>query len=255
MQTMICYYYHNDVDVQLNIDPTLTLRNRVEYMRLLKLYKGIDNVVRFTFKNSDQQRVNITGWDVEFNIISDEEASVVVSTPATVIDANAGVVTATVSELDLLDLNNRFYSYSVMVTDPLSGTEQVVYADESYGARGELELLSGHYPTFRRSIDVLLPAPTAGVITTSAVVSDTPTRQQSAHHTVQYYFDNFTGDVEVQVTLDALIPGPANWATLTTTTFTDQTANAYQNFDGVFSAVRFVITPVSGSVTKILYRA
>ena len=271
MQTMICYYYPNSVDVQLNVDPTLTLRNRVVYMRSLKLYKGIDNIVKFTFKNGDHQPVNVTGWDINFNIISDSEGSIVVSQGVTPVNANLGVVTTTISDLDTIDLNNRFYNYSISLTDPTTGIQQVAYADENYGVRGEIELLSGHYPTFRPSINVSLPTTSNTNVITSTVVSDTPTRQQSAHHTAQYYFDTFTGTVEIQATLDSL---PANgntggntslsWATISSTTFSEQIKTVYQNFDGVYTAVRFIVTPEpapvfpivdSGTVTKILYRA
>lgn len=262
MQTITCYYYPNAVDVQLNIDPTLKLRNLVVYMRTVKLYKGIDNTIRFTFKNQDQQRVNITGWVAEFHIISDDEGSIVVSKPMTAIDAEAGVVTVVVNELDLLDLNNRFYHYSISVTDPLTGQQEVVYADDNYGVRGIIDLQSGHYPTFKPSINVTLPQMSNIAVTSSAVQADTPTLQQSSHHTAQYYFDTLTGTVEVQATLDSLPPNgntganvSPSWATIASTEYVARTANDFINFDGVYTAVRFVITSTSGSVKKILYRS
>jgi len=275
MYSQPCYYYVNNIDVQLNVDPTLKLRNRVMYQRPLKLYKGVDNIVRFTFKNSDQKPVNIDGWNATFHIISDEEGSIVVSKPATVIGAPIdGVVTVTVTELDLIDLKHLYYNYSLSVIDPLTGIEQVVYADDNYNVRGQLQLLSGHYPDFKPSIDVTLPTDSNTNVTTSTVTADTPTRQQSAHHTAQYYFDDFSGTLEVQATLDSLPPNgntsaniSLSWTTVSSTTYVNQIDNDYENFDGVYTAVRFVITPdplpvpqpippVShGSVTKILYRA
>ena len=265
MQTLLCYHYPNAVEVQLNVGPTLKLRNRSVYQRTLKLYKGIDNVVRFTFKNSDQQPVNITGWVVTFHLISDEEGSVVVSKGVTTVDAIKGVVTVNINELDLLDLHNRFYNFSLSVTDPLTGIQQVVYSDDNYGVRGEVELLAGHYPQFHPSINVTLPMMSNNNITSSTVVADTPTRQQSAHHTAQFYFDDFSGSVEVQATLDSLPPNgntsanvSLSWAPVTSTTYINQTVPTYTNFDGVYTAVRFVITPTIppvGNVTKILYRA
>lgn len=262
MQSLIVYYYPNIVEVQLNLDPTTKLRNRAMYRRTVKLYKGIDNVIQFIFKNAEQKTVNITGWDVKFNMISDEEGSIVYSTPVTVIDANTGVVTATLGELDLIDLNNIHYNYSLSITDQTTGQEQVVYTDDNYSARGEIELLDGHYPKFKPSINVTLPTSSNSSIITSSVASDTPARQQSGHHTAQFYFDNFSGTIDVQATLDPVPPNgwtsantSVSWATVIALPYQDQIANDYINWDGVYSAVRFVIYPVSGAVTKILYRA
>lgn len=257
MQTLISYFYPNAVVVQLNIDPALTLRNKTVFQRTVKIYKGIDNVIRFTFKNVDQKPVNITGLTVNFNMLSDEEGAVVISKGVTVANANIGVVTATLTSLDLQDLNEEFYNYSLSVTDA-NGSEQVVYTDDNYTARGEVQLLSGHYPTFRPSINVSLPSPAGnGYTITSSVTSDTPTRQQSAHHTSEFYFDTFVGNITVQSTLDSLpTSGNASWANITTITYASvQSSPTFYNWDGVYTAVRFVVHNIEGNVTKILYRA
>lgn len=262
MQSLLVYYYPNTVEVQLNLDPTTHLRNRVMYKRTVKLYKGIDNVVQFIFKNSEQHPVNITGWNVNFNMISDEEGTIVLSKPVTVVNANIGVVTTTLGELDLIDLNNIQYNYSLSITNQTTGQEQVVYTDDNYSARGEIELLDGHYPKFKPSINITIPTSSNSAIFTSSVAADTPTRQQSSHHTVQFYFDNFTGTIDVQATLDPVPPNgwtsgntSVSWATVSSLTYSNQTANDYYNWDGVYSACRFVIYPTTGSVTKAYYRA
>jgi hypothetical protein len=259
MQSFNIYYYLNEVTVQLNIDPTVIQRNRVMYARTIKMYKGVDNIVRFTFKNSDQKPVNVNGWDVTFNMISDEEGAVLFSTPVTAVDANVGVVTATIKELDLIDLYSEHYNYSLSVTNQVTGQEQVVYTDDNYTARGEVQLLSGHYPTFKPSINVQLPTNSNTSTITSGITSDTPTRQLSAHHTAQMYFNTFSGNVVVQATLDAN-PQLGNssqvtWATVSTLQYTNQTVPDYVNFDGVYSAVRFEVIPTAGNVSAILYRA
>ena len=151
MQSLKVYYYPNIVEVQLNLDTSITRRKRKMFQRTVKLYKGIDNVVQFVFKNAENKTVNITGWNVHFNILSDEEGAIVLSKPVNVIDAATGVVTATLGELDLIDLNNIQYNYSLSITNQSTGQEQVVYVDDNYSARGEIELLDGHYPKFKPS--------------------------------------------------------------------------------------------------------
>lgn len=262
MQSLFVYYYPNTVEVQLNLDPTTRLRNYFMYKRTVKVYKGIDNIIQFVFKNSENKPVNITGWNVNFNIISDEEGAIVFSQPVTVIDANVGIVTTTIGELALIDLNNVQYNYSLSITNQTTGQEQVVYTDDNYGARGEIELLDGHYPTFKPSINVTLPTSSNTNIVTSSVAADTPARQQSAHHSAQFYFAAFTGTINVQATLDPIPPNgwsgantSISWSSVSTLSFATQTTNTYFNWDGVYSACRFVITPTIGSVTKIYYRA
>jgi hypothetical protein len=265
MQSIDNYIYQNQIDVQLNLDPTIKLRNRVLYQRSIKLYKGIDNQIQFNIKNADQQPVNITGFDISFSMLSDQEGTIIASSPATVINANAGVVTVSLTERDLLDCNQEFYFYSLLATEQVSGIQHIVYSDNDYNARGQIILQSGHYPNFHPSVHVQLPTNTANVTISSAVSSDTPTRQQSAHHTAQYYFNDFSGNVIVQATLDILPPNgntsantSVSWATITSNQYIHQTTPDYVNWDGVYTACRFVIAPnssLSGNVSQILYRA
>lgn len=257
MQTINCYHYPNSVEVQCNVDPTLKLRNRVMYQRTVKIYKGVDNVIRFTFKNSDQKPVNVTGWAINFNMIADDEGSIVVTKHAVVIDAIAGVVSVKLTALDLLDLNDNMYNYSLSVTDPL-GSEQVVYADDNYEVRGQVRLMAGHYPTFKRSVNVSLPTNSNVGTITSTTIAET----MSAHHTAQFYFTDFTGTVNVEATLDPLPPNgntsgntSLSWSTIASIDYVDQVTSDFENFNGIYSAVRFVIAPTTGTIDKILYRS
>jgi hypothetical protein len=261
MQSNNIYYYANAVDVQLDLDPTITTRNRIVYQRTVKIYKGVDNTLQFNFKNSDQKAVNITGWDVSFNVISDTDGVVILSKLATVVDLLNGIVTVELNELDLIGLDREFYNYTLSVTDPLTGKTKPVYVDDNYDVRGELSVLSGRYPTFLPSIQVGFPTDSNVTVTTSAIHSESPSRQLSTSHTAQFYFDNFTGNIAVQATLDSLPPNGAtsanvtlSWATISTLPYVNQTTPDYYNFDGVFTAVRFNIAKDSGTVTSALYR-
>jgi hypothetical protein len=232
------------------------------YQRNVNIYKGVDNIIRFTFKNSDQHLINVTGWDIQFNMFSDEEGALVISTPVTAIDANAGVVTATILNTDLVSLDNRYYSYSLTITDPTTGIEQVVYSDDNFGARGRILLREGPYPKFNPSINLSLPTDSNSNITTSEVIADLPTRQLSTQHTAQFYFQTFSGNIDIQSTLDAIPPNgntsantSISWSTISSLQFNNQNDTTYYNWNGIFSACRFIITPVTGNVTQILYRA
>jgi hypothetical protein len=197
-------------------------------------------------------------------MISQSEASLIVRKTATVIDAVGGLVTVTLDALDLIDLDNSYYNYALTVTDP-NGIEQVVYVDENYEVAGQILVQDGPYPAFRPSIIADLPTNSNNSVYTSAITADTPNRQQSAHHTSQFFFNNFTGNLTIQGTLDSIAPlgnvSPSvSWANISTLQYTNQYATDYLDFGGVYTAIRFVVQPTNGNVspspvTQILYRA
>lgn len=290
MQRINSYFYPNSVTVQCSPDSTITNRWRTMYQRQVKIYRGVDNVIQFLFKNADQKPVNVTGWTITFRMFSDEEGTTVVTKDnatiggVTVINAIAGIITASIGMYDLIDLQSPYYNYALTITDPSTGIEEVVYTDENYESRGEILLRDGPYPTVQPSIVVDLPSNNNFTITSSAIAGDSRSLQNAVHHTAQFYFlpTGFTGTLSVQGTLDPLAwtntDSPSlTWgnvlilesgnATITTTgnvssvlSYTNQSVTDYCNFDGVYVAVRFVVAPTNGNVnpspvTQILYRS
>lgn len=266
MQSIDNYYYKNEIDVQFHFDTSLKQRNQILYQRPIKIYKGIDNQVQFNIKNADQQPVNITGFDLTFNMLSDNEGALIMSTPMTITNANVGTTTVTISELDLLDCDQEFYFYSLIATEQNTGTQHIIYSNNDYGARGEIILNGGHYPMFKPSVHVQIPTNSAGSTITSVVTGDTPTRQRSINHTVQINFNNFTGNIDVEGTLDPISPNggfgantSVSWATISSLSYVDQVEPDYVNWTGLYTGCRFVITPTPPStvsnITDIWYRA
>lgn len=286
MQRMSTYFYPNSVTVQCNLDPTVTSRWRTMYQRQVKIYKNVDNVIQFLFKNSDQRAVNVTGWVITFRMFLDSDGITAVTKDSTlgggisIVDALKGIITVNLKTADLIDLAQPLYNYSLTVTDPLTGIEQVIYTDENYESRGEIFLRDGPKPSVLPSIVVDLPTNNNTTVTSSAIRGDANTFQQYAHHNAQFYFSptGFTGTIGVEGTLDPLaltgagIP-QVSWGDVTITNsgnaaivantsilqYTGQITSDFCTFDGVYTAIRFVVTPAAGnispgSVTQILYR-
>lgn len=264
-QTVTSYLYDNKVDVLINNDITNNLRNRVVYSRTLKIYKGIDNTVKLQFKNTDQIPVNMTGYAVQFNIINEETGSTWLSVDGTVLNGNTGIVSATIKDVDIIDLPDEWYNYSVSVIDP-QGTPQLSYSSDNWTVRGDLQILGGNYPQFIPSLLVQIPTNTSNATITSQSISSDPSLQgRNSLHTAQFYFDpnGFTGNIEVQATLSPIPtqngPNIANatpivWAHVTTLDYTSQTSPDFVNWQGAYTAIRFAITRFVGNVTQILYR-
>lgn len=147
MQQINSYIYDNVILVQYDNDPTIQQRNRVVYTPTLEIYKGIDNVLKVKVQNADQKPINITGYALTFNMVDDyvyANANVVLSANVTIVNANAGLGTVTISSLDMVQLDREQYTYNIKIR---SGSSNVAaYVDDNYGAAGQIMVSSAAYP-------------------------------------------------------------------------------------------------------------
>lgn len=147
MQQINSYIYDNSVLVQYDVDPEIMQRNKVVYTNTLQIYKGIDNILKIKVQNADQKPVNITGFNLTFNMVEDyvfANATTVLSTNVTIVNANAGLGTVTISSLNMVQLTAEQYNYNVKINN---GTANIAaYVDDNYGAAGQIMVSSAAYP-------------------------------------------------------------------------------------------------------------
>ena len=147
MQQINSYIYDNSVLAQYDVDPEIMQRNRVVYTNTLQIYKGIDNILKIKVQNADQKPVNITGFALTFNIVEDyvfSNATTVLSTNVTIVNANAGLGSVTISSLNMVQLTAEQYNYNVKINN---GTANIAaYVDDNYGAAGQIMVSSAAYP-------------------------------------------------------------------------------------------------------------
>jgi len=147
MQQINSYIYDNSVLAQYDVDPEIMQRNRVVYTNTLQIYKGIDNILKIKVQNADQKPVNITGFTLTFNMVEDyvfANATTVLSTNVTIVNANAGLGTVTISSLNMVQLTAEQYNYNVKINN---GTANIAaYVDDNYGAAGQIMVSSAAYP-------------------------------------------------------------------------------------------------------------
>ena len=162
MQTVSRYLLSNVVIVYIN---GYHGRNSKVYDRQLKLYKGVSNPITFTFKNEDQKSQFVDSRTFEFNLIDTETNRSVLTRNLTIVDdgsstSTKGQASVTLTEGDLLQLDAKFYNYSVreVATD---GSRTVTFADTAYNSAGTAEVLTGGYPQFRERVSpsLILPDP------------------------------------------------------------------------------------------------
>lgn len=221
------------------------------YTPNIKVYRGIDNYIRIEFKNRDQKRVSMTDHSANIVILDKENGVAYVERALTPIDPRRGLWEAKISESDLLNLDSKFYSYGLKVTDP-EGRTAPAYSDDNYSANGVLEVDEGVYPPFKESVvEDFASGDTGNTITNAPYIN-----RNTAQHTAQIYFGSaFTGTLEIQGSINPSNSiQNADFTTISTATYTAQTDNTYINFTGVYSAVRFVRTTTSGTLSQVLYR-
>lgn len=147
MQQISSYLYDNTVLVQFDTDPTIKQRNRVVYTRPIMIYKGIDNVLKIRVMNSDQKPVNVAAYSMTFNIVDDyvfTNANTVLSSNITVVNANAGLGSVTITSLDMVQLDRERYTYNIKVN---TGSANIAsYVDDNYGAAGQIIVSNVAYP-------------------------------------------------------------------------------------------------------------
>ena len=236
-------------------------RNSKVYDRRLTLHRGVSNPVNFTFKNEDQKAQDITSKTYEFNMIDTESKKAVLTKTLTVLDDGSTVSTkgdasCTITEGDLLDLDAKFYNFSVREVKS-DGSREITYSDTGYAAAGTVELLDGAYPEFVPSTTVSAFTLSTDTFTSGAIDGRPGINNNQALHTVAIYPDNFSGTVKVQGTMVATSPTDNDYFTITSTTLSSASSVSTLNFTGVFQNVRFVpvrTTGTTGRLDKILYR-
>ncbi len=221
------------------------------YTPNIKVYRGIDNYIRIEFKNRDQKRVSMTDHTATIVILDKENGVAYMERALVAIDPRRGVWEATITESDILNLDSKFYSYGLKVTNS-EGRTAPAYADDNYSANGVLEIDEGVYPPFTAST-----TEDFGSGDTGSTIAIAPyVNRNTAQHTAQIYFSSaFTGTLEIQGSINPSNSiQNADFTTIATETYTAQSDNAYVNFTGVYSAVRFVRTTTSGTLSQVLYR-
>jgi hypothetical protein len=260
MQTVSRYLLTNSVIVYQN---GYHGRNSKVYDRRLKIYRGVRNPITFTFKNEDQKKQDITGKTYQFNIIDTESKKAVVTRYLSILDdgsttSSKGTASVEITDADLLDLDNKFYEYSIneVKTD---GSTLVTFADTSYVSSGTIELLDGAYPQFQPSQTITSFTVTTGPLAkTSGAINAYPGKNNnSALHTAAIYTTGFAGRVKIQGTMVTTSPVDADYFDIANVDITASDSVVYQNFNGVYQNIRFsygLNSGNTGTVDKILYR-
>lgn len=279
MQILPIYLYNNNLDVILDLDPSVRGVNRVMYQHDLKVQKGIKNKIRVQFKNSDQKRINISNTQTfVFTMFDALNRRQLLQKELSVLDDGAtyglrGMAELVLTESDLIDLDRSSYSYSIKYQDPSDGTYLPVYSNTYYGITGTMYLLEDQFPVLQPSQEIISFLSSYNQQTQlyehkSGNINAHPEfNSNTALHTMAMYMTRFRGTVYIQATLSNDPQSFGRYFTVQQLHYDGFTGIDYVNFNGVFNYVRVMYVPDTapagsnnddptyyGSFDKVLYR-
>ncbi len=247
MQYYSGYKLPNNLDV-FNHTSGLERRYEKVYERPIKLFKEFDNTFTIVVKNQDQKKQFVNGTSCTLQI-SDQTGALVVEKIGTVADDGStattkGHITFTITESDMLKLDQIFYHGVLRFTDTDS-TVKVLYADTRYNAAIQFEVVGDTSPEFTASQQITEFSFIDGEFVSTSVDAQPNRNSNSALHTAVYYLTNFSGTIKIFGTMTdgasyATDSQQSDFYLINSTTFSETTDRKFVNFTGIHKRVAFV---------------
>lgn len=220
------YKYDTSIDL-LYINKTVTscynLDNRPMNEKVIKLHKGVDNVVRFKVFDSDKKLVSVDDLRVQATFIDLDTRERVLRKECDILNKK-GILELTIYEDDLVNMAPSYYTLSITGQNydvpeqdlPVASTP--FYTDAASNIELTVEVLDGADKT---------PVPTVEIAPTDWIrqlVGNQPETEficgpfpanrlknyQSGTHTLALYCENYTGTFEAFGTLELVPPTDIN---------------------------------------------
>jgi hypothetical protein len=264
MQFNPVYLYSNKVDVFTNLNSWTTERYRQVYQRNFKIYRGVDNKLDLQVRNGDEKARDITGYTLVFNLVERETQKLLVSKECSVVSAVNGTFTVSLTETDLVTVNQGSYSFTIYYISP-TGVKKPFYIDSQYGATGTIEVYGDITGETIEStvIDTFESIPTYwpndGTSKSELVYASPSVSSTKTIHTFAVYQTNYTGTVNIEGSLEpSATPRSGVWTTLATIQYPSDIR--YKNIEGKWNWFRikhtpsvgqFTITPIQGNTYRV----
>ncbi len=221
------------------------------YANTLKLHKGVDNKLQFQLINQDQKPINVTGKELSFRIINDDETKLLFSKALTTVVALNGIVQLETIATDLLGIDSQFCHYTIEMSD--GTTDLPVFVDQNSGVRGKIQVIDGVMPNFTPSNLINIPNHQLPTNTGPAVTyySSIFSAREGFNVTAQVYFTNYSGTVQIQGSSVA----DTDWYDIDSpATYTNKTECTSFNIIGYHPYMRVKFVSTGGDATQIYTR-
>jgi len=224
-------------------------RYRLVYAKKLKLHKGVDNKIQFHFLNQDQKPVDITDKEITFRVIGQDGKKILLQKSLTPTLSLNGLCELLATSGELESITDQMCSYSLEVNE--SPLDLPVFVNSDAGVRGSIEIVDSILPEHIPSVSVSIPSipitPGQEVSYNSSVLNT----GESSYLTLQTFFDDFTGNVQIQ----GSTTGSNDWYNIDSSySYTETSDSDIYNVTGFHPYLRYKITSTQGKIVDILAR-
>jgi len=205
-----------------------------------RVFKDVQNTIEFVVRNTDRKPINMMDRNAEIILYDHRLEKELWRKPLRIINEAKGICQVDIEPDVTSDWFLQTYSYQVTVTDP-DGSLHLLYVDANESQRGFFELLQG--PRFAprpgvtvvyEDLSIVAQQPSDGRIAfrvTSAIPGSLQTDTPSGIHTLAAYFDNFSGRIEIEGSVDDGVPADESWYQIQSHTFDRETSTRGFTFE------------------------
>jgi len=262
MLNLPVYLYTPVIRVFLDLENSTKHGVDTMYHGYAKIAKGVTNTLQFNFLNGDQRPIDVSYKTFVFKMFDYATNKEVVSKELEIIDDGTtfnlkGKTQLTLTGSDVtLSFKPGTYTYTILEQN---NTELLpAYIDGASSLHGNIEVVDGIIARFVPSEELSFLHGQNEIYTAGPISTNRDGKGNNGSHSIQAYFTNFTGNLEIRGSLanDA----PSSWdacTPITTESFSNQngtigiTVNDLNNINYLM----FRYTKNIGSVDKILYRS
>jgi len=195
------YQYNREIEIVVvdsdnHTTMTQYLGNMPMYDNAHKLHKGIDNALRFKFRDTDRKSIDLTDKTVIWKMYDRSSRENVLFRYLTVTNATKGMAKLEIPTSDTIMLPEGFYQFAMYTVE--DGVEQIVYTDTNDNAHGTIEIVDDVYPEFENSqtTSTFWDDGTRKISTVFDGAGNTI--KSKSLHTVALYFTGFTGVIKIE---------------------------------------------------------
>ena len=223
------------------------------YTQELKIYKNIRNTLEFKIINSDQKPISLDNYTVNFRAFNFAN-KLVLSKECTNSTSLKGITILHIEEHELLNFKKEYLKFNIFLTDA-NNEKKLTYSDAQFNNNGTMIVDDYIFPGPLESHVVKTFVQENDYWISEAIVAEPALNGNEALHSLAIYTNNYSGQIDVQGTLDNSSITTL-WAVLDTLTLNGtETEPILINLTGVFNFLRIkTYQQPLDTITKILVR-
>ncbi len=262
MLNLPVYLYTPVIRVFLDLENSTKHGVDTMYHGYAKLAKGVSNSIQFNFLNGDQRPIDVSTKTFVFKMFDYATNKEVISKELDIIDDGEtfnlkGKTQLALSGAELpVSFKPGTYTYTILEQ---KNTELIpAYIDGASSLHGKLEVVDGIIARFVPSEELIFLQGQNNIYTSGPISTNRDGKGNNSLHSIQAYFTNFTGNLEIRGSLAN--EAPATWdacTPITTESYSGETGTVgitVNDLDNI-NYLMFRYTKNVGSIDKILYRS